>query len=63
MSSTRMPQPLETARIALLWGGWSDEREISHDSASACAKALKDGGFISVEMMDVAAPGFISSSD
>lgn len=40
--------------IALLWGGWSDEKEISHDSATACEKALRDAGFVYITPLDVA---------
>lgn len=40
--------------IALLWGGWSNEREISHDSALACEAALAQAGFTRVTMLDVA---------
>lgn len=46
--------------IALLWGGWSDERDISHDSALACQKALQAAGFDRVVMLDVAQSSFIS---
>lgn len=41
-------------RIAVLWGGWSDERPISRESAQACFEALMEAGFTSVEMLDVA---------
>lgn len=47
-------KPREDIRVALLWGGWSDEREISHDSATACEKALKDAGFVHIVSLDVA---------
>lgn len=47
-------KPREDIRIALLWGGWSDERDISHDSAIACEKALKEAGFVTVVPLDVA---------
>lgn len=46
-------------KIALLWGGWSDEREISHDSAIACCTALKKAGFKNITMLDVASEGFL----
>lgn len=46
------------ARVAVVWGGWSDEREISHSSAVCCRDALKEAGFDEVEMLDVADPTF-----
>lgn len=46
-------------RIVVLAGGWSDEREISLDSGRACSTALKEAGFEQVELLDVAAEGFI----
>ncbi len=49
-----MENSLLHTRIALLWGGWSDERPISMESATACLGALRDAGFSSVEMLDVA---------
>ena len=47
-------------KVVVLAGGWSDEREISLDSGRACAKALGEAGFSCVELLDVAAPDFIS---
>ncbi len=49
-----MENSLLHTRIALLWGGWSDERPISKESATACLGALEEAGFSSVEMLDVA---------
>lgn len=46
-------------RVAVLAGGWSDEREISLDSGRACVKALEQAGFSRVELLDVAEDGFI----
>lgn len=43
-------------KIAVLWGGWSQEREISHESAKSCAKALAQRGFQTVDLLDVAQP-------
>lgn len=48
-------------KVAVLAGGWSDEREISLDSGRACAKALGQAGFEGVELLDVADPDFIPS--
>lgn len=44
------------ARVALLTGGWSDEREISLSSGNACFKALKSKGFKSVDFIDITSP-------
>ena len=46
-------------KVAVLAGGWSDEREISMDSGRACAKALCEAGFEGVELLDVAADDFL----
>lgn len=46
-------------KVAVLAGGWSDEREISMDSGRACAKALGEAGFEEVELLDVAADDFL----
>ena len=45
--------------VALLWGGWADERDVSHSSAEAVAKALAEAGFEHVDMLDVADPQFV----
>ena len=47
-------------KVALLTGGWSDEREIALASARGCLSALQAAGFSHVDMMDVAEPGFVS---
>lgn len=46
-------------KVAVLSGGWSDEREISMDSGRACQKALVEAGISQVELFDVAEPGFV----
>ena len=43
--------------IAVLGGGWSDEREISLDSARACQKALQEAGFNRVDLINPADEG------
>ena len=48
-------------KIAVLAGGWSDEREISLSSGKACQKALLDAGFSQVDLLDIAAPGFVGT--
>ncbi len=47
------------SRVAVLAGGWSDEREISMDSGRACAKALRTAGFEQVDLLDVADADFV----
>lgn len=47
-------------KVAVLCGGWSDEREISRDSGHACAKALGEAGFAQVDLMDVADDDFLA---
>lgn len=47
--------------VAVLAGGWSDERSISLDSGRACAKALEEAGFTRVELLDIAADDFVKS--
>lgn len=46
-------------RIALLTGGWSDEKDIAKESAKSCEKALHDAGFTTVDVMDVAEEGIL----
>ncbi len=46
-------------KVAVLAGGWSDEREISLASGRACTKALLDAGFENVQLLDVADDDFV----
>ena len=46
-------------RVAVLSGGWSDEREISMSSGRACQQALREAGFITVELLDIADVHFV----
>lgn len=46
--------------IAVLAGGWSDERDISMLSGEQCTHALKEAGFQHVELFDVCDLNFIS---
>ncbi|MGI6754492.1 MAG: D-alanine--D-alanine ligase family protein [Atopobiaceae bacterium] len=48
-------------KVALLAGGWSDEREISFESAHAVEKALHEAGFEQVDLLDVADDSFITT--
>lgn len=47
-------------KIVVLAGGWSDEREVSVNSGAEVAKALKEGGFEHVRILDPASPGFLN---
>lgn len=46
-------------KVALLCGGWSDEREVSLASGQECADALAQAGFEHVDLLDVADRGFV----
>ena len=50
-----------STRVAILTGGWSDEREIAISSARACETALAAAGFSRVDVLDVADPSFLSA--
>ena len=52
-------EELKKLHVAVIAGGWSDEHEISMESGSQCADALREAGFISVDLLDVAAEEFI----
>lgn len=52
-------EELKAAKVAVLAGGWSDEREISLQSGSECAKALKEAGFAKVDLLDIASSDFV----
>ncbi len=52
-------EELKDLKVAVLVGGWSDEREISIQSGTACRQALLGEGFTKVEMLDVANADFI----
>lgn len=47
-------------RVAVIGGGWSDEREISLNSATQCQAALREAGFESVDLLDLAARDFVT---
>lgn len=46
--------------VAVLAGGWSDERDISMQSGTECTKALQEAGFRHVELFDVKDLSFVS---
>lgn len=49
-------EQLKALRVAVIGGGWSDERDISMESATQCRDALLEAGFAHVELIDLAAP-------
>lgn len=53
-------EQLIKARVAVIGGGWSDEREISLSSATECQRALLEAGFEAVDLLDLAARDFVS---
>lgn len=55
MEKTKLTQ----YKVAVLSGGWSDERDISMSSGRACQQALKKAGFIVVDLLDIADSHFI----
>lgn len=46
-------------KVAVLAGGWSDEKDISMQSGTACSNALREAGFKDVELLDVADSDFV----
>jgi len=54
-----MAEDITKKSVAVLVGGWSDEREVSKSSGAACAKALREAGFEQVDVMDVADEDFV----
>lgn len=49
------------SKVAVLSGGWSDEREVSLSSAREVTHALGEAGFEQVDMLDIAAPDFVET--
>ena len=52
-------EELKALKVAVLAGGWSDERAVSLKSGAECQKALLDAGFSQVDFIDIAEPGFV----
>ena len=46
-------------KVAVLCGGWSDEREVSLTSGRASAQALLEAGFAKVDTYDIADREFV----
>lgn len=53
-----MTNDVTANKVAVLAGGWSDERDVSLMSAREVAAALKTAGFKNVDLLDIAAPDF-----
>lgn len=45
-------EDVTSAKVALLYGGLSSEREVSLNSGKECAQALKEAGFEQVDLID-----------
>ena len=50
---------LRELHVAVIGGGWSDEREISLASAGECRRALEEAGFAHVDQLDLADEDFV----
>lgn len=51
-------EELYELRLVVIEGGWSDEREISLQSAGECRRALTEAGFKTVDLIDLAEKDF-----
>ena len=51
---------LKKLSVVVIGGGWSDEREISLQSATECRRALVEAGFGHVDLLDLAAEDFMA---
>lgn len=60
MTEKHIPNPITDAHVALLYGGWSEEKEISKDSALSCKEALIEAGFCCVDLLEVSKKSFVS---
>lgn len=54
-----MTKDVTACKVAVLAGGWSDEREISLMSAREVKGALAEAGFAQVDLLDIAEDGFV----
>ena len=50
---------LRKLSVVVIGGGWSDEREISLQSAGECRRALEEAGFARVDLLDLAEKDFV----
>ena len=56
-----MMKDVTACKVAVLAGGWSDEREISLSSAREVSDALREAGFDQVDLLDIASDGFLDA--
>ncbi len=56
-----MMNDVTMCKVAVLAGGWSDEREISLSSGKEVANALREAGFSKVELLDIASSDFVDA--
>ena len=54
-------EQLTSCRVVVIGGGWSDEREISLESATEVKGALLEAGFTSVDLLDLAQKDFVGA--
>lgn len=54
-----MTKDVTTCKVAVLGGGWSDERDVSMSSANEVVAALQEAGFDHVSLLDVADDDFV----
>ena len=52
-------EQLTSQRVVVIGGGWSDEREISLESATEVRSALLEAGFSTVDLLDLASRDFV----
>ena len=56
-----MTLDVTTRKVAVLVGGWSDESDVSRSSGREVAQALREAGFDTVDLLDVADADFVSN--
>lgn len=56
-----MTNDVTTCKVAVLAGGWSDERDVSLSSATEVQAALREAGFAQVDLLDIAQDGFLDA--
>ena len=54
-----MMNEITNKKVAVLAGGWSDEREVSLSSGREVETALHEAGFKNVDLLDIAAEDFV----
>ena len=54
-----MTNDVTRKKVVVLAGGWSDERDVSFNSAREVEAALREAGFTSVDLLDIAEDDFV----